>query len=97
MNFESWCELYRPVANPNGRAFGFDDTNYMFEVFGQDLAEVERIRSAEKALIWTIVECDSGDLLIEGFHFVNRVGYLIASVPHTGDPVEVSFGQPSLE
>ena len=51
MNFESWCETYRPVTNPNGRAFGFDDTNYMFETFGPDLAEVERIRSADKALL----------------------------------------------
>jgi hypothetical protein len=61
----------------------------MFETFGPDLAEVDRIRSADNALIWTIVESESGDILVEGFHFVNRVGYLIATVPHNGDPVEV--------
>jgi hypothetical protein len=92
MNFESWFETYRPVANPNGRAFGFDDTNYMFETYGSDLAEVERVRSAD-ALIWTIVESESGDILIEGYHFVNRAGYFIASVRHTGERVEVPLSE----
>jgi len=96
MNFESWCETYQPVTNPNGRAFGFDDANYMFETFGSDLAEVERMRSIDEALIWTIVESESGDVLIEGCHFVNRVGYLIATVRHHGGPMQVPLDMPSF-
>ena len=97
MNFESWCETYRPVTNPNGRAFGLDDTNCMFETFGPNLAEIERIESADKAPIWTIVESESGDVLVEGFRLVNRVGYLVASVPHNGYAVNVPLGEPSLD
>jgi len=97
MNFESWCENYQRVANPNGLAFGFDDTNFMFETYGPDLAEVERVRRADEALIWTIVETDSGNVLIEGYHLVNRVGHFIASVRHNGEPVEIPLDEPSFD
>ncbi len=94
MNFESWCAAYQPVVNPNGRAFGFDDTNFMFETFGSDLAEVERVRLADEALVWSILESESGDVLVEGYRLVNRVGYLITSVRHVGGRMEVPLGKP---
>lgn len=97
MSFESWCEGYQPVENPNGRAFGFDDTSYMFETYGRDLAEVERVRRVDDALIWTIVETECGDVLVEGFHTVNRVGYFIASARHTGGRMEVPLGDPAFD
>ena len=49
----------------------------MFETFGEELAYV---RAQDRNLVWTLLDCD-GKLWIEsGFHFVNRIGYLIASV-----------------
>ena len=95
MNFESWCAAYRPVANSNGLAFGFDDTYFMFETYGTDLAEVERVRRTDEAMIWTIIETETGNVLIEGYHLVNRVGYLIARVRHTGEPIEILLDEPS--
>jgi hypothetical protein len=97
MKFESWWENYQPVVNPNGRAYGVDDTNYMFETYGQELAEVHRVRSVDESLIWTIVETERGDVLIEGYHFVNRVGYFIASVGYTGGPIDIPLAEPALE
>jgi hypothetical protein len=34
---------------------------------------------------------EEGDLTIEGFHGVNRLAHLVATVPHTGRPVDVAF------
>jgi hypothetical protein len=47
----------------------------MYETFGEEL---ECVKKADNKNIWTIVDTDGDDLLvIAGFHFVNRLGYLI--------------------
>ena len=47
----------------------------MYETFGEEL---EYVKQKNNKNIWTIVDTDGDDLLIlAGFHFVNRLGYLI--------------------
>ena len=47
----------------------------MYETFGEEL---EYIKTQSNNRIWTIVDGDDDDLLIiAGFHFVNRLGYLV--------------------
>lgn len=47
----------------------------MYETFGEEL---DYVRTMPNKRIWTIVDTDGDDLLIiAGFHFVNRLGYLI--------------------
>jgi hypothetical protein len=76
LNEDAFLARFKPVPNhidPNG---GFD--GYMFETFGEELVHVQ---AQDRNLVWTVLDCD-GQLRIEsGFHFVNRLGYLIASVP----------------
>jgi hypothetical protein len=71
---DDFLARFKPVANhidPNG---GFEGC--VFETFGKELAYVQ---SQNCGSVWTVLDCD-GQLRIEsGFHFVNRVGYLIAS------------------
>lgn len=53
----------------------------LFETYGEELAYV---REQDASQVWTLVDGDDGDLyVISGFHFVNRIGYLIseASIP----------------
>ena len=53
-------------------AFG-DDGGCLFETYGEELAFVKQ---QDSGCIWTLVD---GDLyVISGFHFVNRIGYLIS-------------------
>ena len=66
---------FKPVPNHLDSNAGFDGC--MFETFGKELAHVQ---AQDQNLVWTLLDCD-GQLRIEsGFHFVNRIGYLIASV-----------------
>jgi hypothetical protein len=51
----------------------------MYETFGEDL---ECVKQTDNKYIWTIVDGDDEDLIImAGFHFVNRFGYLITNEP----------------
>jgi hypothetical protein len=88
-DFETWIATYRPVDNRHSPDFAEDNPVYLFEMFGDDLAFVERMRAEDPSLIWTLVEGDEGDWIIEGFHWMNRPAYLVATVPHTGGPVDV--------
>jgi hypothetical protein len=67
---------FKPVRNHIAPNAGFDGC--LFETFGEELAHVQ---AQDRTFVWTILDCD-GELFIEsGFHVVNRLGYLIASVP----------------
>jgi hypothetical protein len=51
----------------------------LFETYGEELAFVRR---QDPRTVWTLVDGDDGDqYLLSGFHLVNRVGYLISTVP----------------
>ncbi len=58
----------------------FEDHN------GNDISwtfdEIESIRTKEPKRIWTIVDTDDSTLMvINGYHMVNRVGYLVTKDP----------------
>ena len=47
----------------------------MYETFGDELAYVKQVPNNR---VWTIVDGDGDDLIIiAGYHFVNRLGYLV--------------------
>src|ERR1700730_15839712 len=51
----------------------------LFEPFGQEL---EFLRQQDPRNVWTLLDGEDGDLyVVNGFHFVNRLGYLISTVP----------------
>jgi hypothetical protein len=77
---DEFLARFKPVANHIDPNSSFDGC--MFETFGDELAHVQ---AQARNLVWTVLDCD-GHLWIEsGFHFVNRLGYLIASVPTQPD------------
>ena len=65
--------------NPNASwAFG-DGPGCLFETYGEELAFV---RSQNPNTIWTLVDGDDGNqYVITGYHLVNRIGYLISTIP----------------
>lgn len=84
MNVDQWIDTYKPVVNPAGEGgFGTEDGELMFDTFGADF---DKVRSADPNTIWTRVEGDDNeDLVVSGFHFVNRIGYFICEVPFETD------------
>lgn len=77
MTYTKWLETFKPVVNhldKNAQLAGF-----LFESYGPELAHV---KTAADDCIWTLVEGDSGKwYVVDEFHVVNRVGYLVATIP----------------
>ena len=56
------------------------------ETYGEDL---EIVRRQDPAFLWTVLDGDSGSQWIAaGFHYVNRVCYLVTEKPHNHVLVE---------
>jgi hypothetical protein len=73
---------FSPVTNhlnPNA-CWGSGETGgCLFETYGEEL---EFVRRQDARTVWTFVDGDDGDqYLLSGFHFVNRIGYLISTMP----------------
>jgi len=77
---EEFDKKYQPIENH------IDDnaswSGCMFETFG---AEVEFVKQQPENHIWTIVECDDSMVVVSGWHYVNRMGYLITVNPWQDD------------
>ena len=56
------------------------------ETFGEDL---QLAFNFDSNYVWTVVDGESGgQWIIPGFHFVNRVCYLLTRLPHNEAPIE---------
>ena len=62
------------------------------ETYGEDL---ETVRRHDPNFVWTVVDGDAGrdQLIVAGFHYVNRVCYIITAIPHNGVDVEFLIEQ----
>ena len=88
-DFEKLYPLIENHLNPSAGWSVGNGRGCLFETFGDEL---EFVTSQDPSKVWTLVDYDEGSCIISGFHFVNRVGYLISTVPV--DPnvnVEVRF------
>ena len=90
MDFDEWCDTYKPIQNPYDDNASFDGA--MFETYG---AEVEFVKSQSPDKIWMYGDGDDGGSYIwSGWGFVNRLGYFITEVPCPADTtiqIRVSF------
>lgn len=82
MTYEQWVEAYKPIQNHLNEFAPLDGT--MFETFD---SELQYVRKANEANVWTLVEGDEDEwILVNGYHYVNRIGYVITEVPFTARP-----------
>jgi hypothetical protein len=77
--FDKQYPLVTNHINPNASwAFG-DGPGCLFETYGEEL---NFVRSQDPCTIWTLVDGDDGNqYVVSGYHFVNRIGYLISTIP----------------
>lgn len=72
--WNEWANKYKPIKNH----FSKDPDEVMFETYGE---EVEFVKAQDPKYIWTYLQGDMSDLVVAGYHFVNRIGYHISEVP----------------
>ncbi len=95
MTYEDWVEKYQPVTNqvPGGTNTNNDPDYDHFETFDEDLAFV---KAQENGCIWTVLDCDGTIVLASGYHYVNRMYYMITAVPFEGDYMEIVLARDTL-
>ena len=74
MTWSEFVDFFKPIKNH----FSNDPDNLMFETYGEEL---EFVNKANPHNIWTYLDTDGGSVTVEGFHYVNRIGYYITEVP----------------
>jgi hypothetical protein len=75
-DFDFLIDTFKPIENPtNGEG------SFMFETYGEEYKEVEKWHKEKgNEYVWTILDC--GNLYAApGWHYVNRYGYLLTTVP----------------
>lgn len=72
---DDFFDKYTPVTNKiEDRGWGEDGKSQMFETFGPEL---EFVQKQADETVWTLLDTDEGQAICAGFHFVNRIGYVI--------------------
>jgi hypothetical protein len=74
MTWSEFVNFFKPETNK----FSKDPDMQMYETYGEELEYVQRY---DPHYIWTYLETDEGSVTVEGFHYVNRLGYFITEVP----------------
>lgn len=76
--FDDCYPLVVNHLNPNA-SWCFDGgPGCLFETYGDEL---DFVRRQDPGTVWTLVDGDDGDqYLVNGIHFVNRIGYLVSTV-----------------
>ena len=75
ISFDKWFTQYRPVKNHLDPDAAYDGC--MFETFGN---EVKFVQASNARKVWTLLDCDGKLLIVDGFHWVNRLGYFISEI-----------------
>lgn len=93
MNYDEWDEAYQPRANHLRKG---EETN-LFETYGIELGYVLATADIKPAHVWTLIDGDVGTYVVNGYHLVNRIAYLITKEPFYGDFLEVLDSEYSEE
>ena len=73
--WDKWAEKFKPIKNH----FRVNDPNEeMFETYGE---EVQFVCDYDSKYVWTYLQGDMSDLVVAGYHYVNRLGYYITEIP----------------
>ena len=91
MNLDDWIEKFQPIENPTGQGFEIDDRNFMFETYGSEYEQVCRANHEDPSKVWTLVEADDEQYIVEGLWRVNRIGYFVTQKSRPQMEFEIPF------
>lgn len=74
MTWSEFVDFFKPIRN----IFSNDQDSNMFETYGREL---DYVNAQDVHYVWTYVDVDFGSVTVEGFHYVNRIGYFVTEVP----------------
>jgi hypothetical protein len=74
LTWKEFEEQFKPIKNHLVN----DRDSIMFETYGEEL---DFVRTQDPNCIWTYADGDYCSFVMNGYHFVNRIGYHITEVP----------------
>jgi hypothetical protein len=78
---DEFCAQYplRPNhLNPDA-CWSYGGDGCLFETYGE---ERDFVRQQDPATVWTLVDDgNDGECILSGYHWVNRLGYMVSTVP----------------
>ena len=72
--WDKWEAKFKPIKNE----MVADPDQQMFETYGEEL---DFVCTQDNKYVWTWIQGDMSDLIVAGYHYVNRLGYYITEVP----------------
>lgn len=75
MTVDQWESEFSPIQNVCNDFASWDGR--MFETYGEDLNWVSTWARKYPQRVWTLVDDGEELSIINGFHYVNRVGYFV--------------------
>ncbi len=85
LEFDEQYPLVPNPFNPDASWSGSNEQGCLFETYGEDY---DFVKQQDPRTIWTMIDAS----IVSGFHFVDRLGYLISTVPvPDGVEIEVKF------
>lgn len=79
IRYETFCRRYQPVMDMTG------ETLQQFDFHDPILA------SQPPEHIWTMLDCDGKMRIVNGWHRVNRMYYVLTKLPWTDPDIEVLY------
>lgn len=95
--WDTFLKLHAPIKNTlvDGREGDLDAApmdGHMFETYGKEYAAVANQRQKDPHYVFTVLECGGNVFWVApGWHWVNRMGYIISTVPWKDEDIDVSF------
>jgi hypothetical protein len=78
-DFDAKYPLVKNHIDPSAGWVIDEGPGCLFETYGEEL---DFVRKQDPHTIWTLLDGDDGDLYVaSGYHLVNRIGYLLSTVP----------------
>lgn len=97
INFDTFVKKYKPTGSPVEGRQGSDNSDCpFFETYGEDLRYVERIAKTDPARVWTVMVNDDmprdyGWTIASGYHWVNRMFYVVTELPCDRMELDVKY------
>jgi hypothetical protein len=95
LDIDNWLETYNPKINHLDDNASFNlglEQGCMFETFGEELDFVREFGKENPKKVWTIIDGEGEDLyLIAGYHFVNRLGYILSEEDALDEHLQEDF------
>lgn len=88
MTEDEWIETYKPIAVPNSNE-GFDFGEGCTLRNWHDSHHIKAVENANPNCVWTVLDNGEVTAIAAGLHHVNRLGYIITSMPWSDPGLEI--------